>query len=350
MSNMANQTVSQARSFKENPRHYPRKFQVGIYNAFSTRLPYKPLPKNPKKILVQSQEKIGDAILLLPTIGGLKKLFPGAVINVLCSRKNEPIFNAIPVVEKTLVYRSGRRFWHDLTTNQYDLFYNPKDHPSITAFKIAKVVNAGVKVSLAHPRHEKHYNHGLTVTKLRRILEKNGAILQAYRFGSKIESFFPKLDHGVGKNKNEISINLSAGSEARKWSFQNWVEMIELFLGLNSELRFNIFTQGNEAETGKKIASKFGLLIALFSDLTSILDAGQIIQKSSILVSPDTAMIHVADAVGTPVVGLYSGDERNVERYRPYWVKHEVLQSKSLSIQAIPPIDVFNAATGLVQG
>jgi len=100
---MANPTVSQARSFQENPRHYPRKLQVGIYNFFSKRIPYKPLPDNPKKILVQAQEKIGDAVLLFPTIGGLRKLFPASVIHLLCSRINEPLFQSIKEVEKTIV-------------------------------------------------------------------------------------------------------------------------------------------------------------------------------------------------------------------------------------------------------
>ena len=132
---MANPTVSQARSFQENPRHYPRKLQVGVYNFFSKRIPYKPLPANPKKILVQAQEKIGDAVLLFPTISGLRKLFPKSVIHLICSRINEPLFQSIKEVEKTMVYRSGRQFWNALKETKYDLFYNPKDHPSITAFK-----------------------------------------------------------------------------------------------------------------------------------------------------------------------------------------------------------------------
>ena len=169
---MANPTVSQARSFQENPRHYPRKLQVGVYNFFSKRIPYKPLPANPKKILVQAQEKIGDAVLLFPTISGLRKLFPESVIHLLCSKINEPLFQSIKEIEKTMVYRSGRQFWNALKETKYDLFYNPKDHPSITAFKISKNVRADVKVCIAHRRMEQHYNHGLTLNNTCRILEK----------------------------------------------------------------------------------------------------------------------------------------------------------------------------------
>ena len=119
---MANPTVSQARSFQENPRHYPRKLQVGVYNFFSKRIPYKPLPANPKKILVQAQEKIGDAVLLFPTISGLRNLFPESVIHLLCSRINEPLFQSIKEIEKTMVYRSGRQFWNALKETKYPPF------------------------------------------------------------------------------------------------------------------------------------------------------------------------------------------------------------------------------------
>ena len=58
-------------------------------------------------------------------------------------------------------------------------------------------------------------------------------------------------------------------------------------------------------------------------------------------------MVHVADAVGTAIVGLYSGDNQNVERYRPSWVKHRILQSNTLSIQQIEPSEVISAVKEL---
>ena len=339
---MASHTVSQARSFKENPRHYPRKFQVGIYNTFSKRLPYHPLPSNPHTILVQAQEKIGDAILLFPIIVGLKKLFSKSTIHMLCSSKNEPIFDIHKDVAKTMIYRSGRSFWQTLQETHYELFYNPKDHPSITGFKIAKYVRADVKVCIADPRQEQHYNYGLTVNQSQNILEKNGAILRAYDFGFAVEPSFPNVELSSPKEKNLISINLSAGSDSRKWSLDNWISLIDLIIKENEEMVINLFSYGKEVDQSQKIKERFNSPINL-CQIDSILDAGPNIQKSSLLITPDTAMVHVADAVGTPIVGLYSGDNRNVERYRPSWVKHRILQSNTLSIQQIEPSKVFSA-------
>jgi ADP-heptose:LPS heptosyltransferase len=297
-------------------------------------------------ILIQAQEKIGDAILIFPIIAGLKKMFPKSIIHILCSSKNEPIFQAHKDVEKTMIYRSGRRFWQTLQETQYDLFYNPKDHPSITGFKIARSVNAGVKVCIADRRQEQHYNYGLSLKFSQRILEFNGAILQAYSFGFNMEPFFPNVALSNPKEKNLISINLSAGSDSRKWSLNNWISLIDLIIKDNKKMFISLFSTGKEVAQSQKIKERFDSSINLCK-IDSILDAGPIIQKSSLLITPDTAMVHVADAVGTAIVGLYSGDNRNVERYRPSWVKHRILQSNTLSIQQIEPSEVISAVKEL---
>ena len=85
---MLNRTVSQARSFKQNPNHFPRKLNVRIYNALSRTQPKYPLPKTPKRILIQCQEKIGDGILVFPLLYGLNKIFPNLNIDLLCYKHN----------------------------------------------------------------------------------------------------------------------------------------------------------------------------------------------------------------------------------------------------------------------
>ena len=158
-----------------------------------------------------------------------------------------------------------------------------------------------------------------------------------------LNHFFPNTELNSPKNENQISINLSSGSELRKWSLENWITLIALVLKKNKHFRINLFVNGKDLHLAKQIEKQFSSAIKLIHPLYSILEAGPIIQNSNLLISPDTAMIHIADAVGTPMVGLFSGDDRNVRRYRPYWVKYKILQSSTLSIQDIEPNEVFNA-------
>ena len=98
----------------------------------------------------------------------------------------------------------------------------------------------------------------------------------------------------------------------------------------------------------KIIENKFGKSIKSFPQFNSILESSSIIQQSKMLISSDTAMIHLSDAAQTPVLGLFSADNRNVSRYKPFWVKNKIVQSDSLSIKNISPKRVFSEYNKLV--
>lgn len=67
------------------------------------------------------------------------------------------------------------------------------------------------------------------------------------------------------------------------------------------------------------------------------------IQRGDLLVSPDTALVHVAAAVGTPVIGLYPRDLRNRRLFAPYGVPSQLLGSDSTTLDSIQPQQVYQA-------
>jgi ADP-heptose:LPS heptosyltransferase len=66
------------------------------------------------------------------------------------------------------------------------------------------------------------------------------------------------------------------------------------------------------------------------------------------VITPDTGIIHMASAVGTPVVGLYVGGQAAAE-WRPFGVPYRVVTSpEDLSVAAIPPAEVMQGFEQLV--
>ena len=344
---MPKRIVSQARSFKENPNHYPRKLKVRIYNALTKKEPNYSLPKKLDKVLIQSQEKIGDGILLFPLIYGLKSIFKDCEIHVLCSKKNVNLFRKLSLVSQTLIYRSGKKFWKSLELNEYDLFYNPKDHPSITAFKIAKKVKAKVKVCIADNRQNQHYNYSLNDDHVKLVIEKNCLLLREYDPTIDIIPWIPQIERDKIINK-QICINISADSNYRIWPIENWIQLMDMILSDDPSIKINIISMDRDQAKSKIIENKFGKSIKSFPQFNSILESSSIIQQSKMLISSDTAVIHLSDAAQTPVLGLFSADNRNVSRYKPFWVKNKIVQSDSLSIKNINPKSVFSEYNKLV--
>ena len=344
---MPKRIVSQARSFKENPNHYLRKLKVRIYNALTKKEPNYSLPKKLDKVLIQSQEKIGDGILLFPLIYGLKSIFKDCEIHVLCSRKNVNLFRKLSLVSQTLIYRSGKNFWRSLALNEYDLFYNPKDHPSITAFKIAKKVKAKVKVCIADNRQNQHYNYPLNNDQVKLVIEKNCLLLREYDPTIDIIPWIPQIERDKIINK-QICINISADSNYRIWPIEKWISLIDMISSNDPEMRINVFSMNKDKSTSKILENKFGNIINNYPQFESILDSTSIIQKSKIFISSDTAMIHLSDAAQTPVLGLFSGDNNNLARYKPFWTINKIIQSDSLSIKNIDAARVFSEYKKLV--
>lgn len=341
---MPARTVSQTRSLRANPRHYPRKVLVMLYNSFTREVARKPLPGNPQSILIQAQEKLGDAVLLMPLLKALNTRFKKARIEVLCSRHNQYLFQAVPFIADTYVYPSElSHLKQKLAGKQYDLFYNPKDHPSITAFRVARFVQAEVTVCLSHPRHDRHYNFSLPNRGDVPVVEKNGELLKAYGVEFPLANYFPLPDVPDRTQKKRIALNLSSGGIHRKWPHKNWAELIQKLMNSERDLHLALFAMGEDQTMGEQLKQQFGSRIEYPLSSRNLLEAGTILRLCKMLISPDTALIHVSAAVGTPVVGLYTGDIRNQQRYQPWGVDHELVISSGLGLSDISPVEVKKA-------
>ena len=65
------------------------------------------------------------------------------------------------------------------------------------------------------------------------------------------------------------------------------------------------------------------------------------------LISLDTSLIHLASALGKPVLGLYNNDKLNHTRYSPYSTISESVFSKTEFIRDIEPSSIIDAYSKL---
>jgi heptosyltransferase-2 len=66
------------------------------------------------RLLVRSPNWVGDAVMSLPVLSGLARLFPQAEITVLAVRRVAPLFQGFPGVVEVIPYPSGRGKWQVL--------------------------------------------------------------------------------------------------------------------------------------------------------------------------------------------------------------------------------------------
>ena len=90
-----------------------------------------------------------------------------------------------------------------------------------------------------------------------------------------------------------------------------------------------------ESRDATKINSVFKEKIFYPLESPTLYHASGIINDSEMLLSVDTSLIHLAAALGKPVLGLYNNDKLNYTRYSPYNTISENVVSKTGFIRDI---------------
>ncbi len=311
------------------------------------------LPDRFGSILYIVQEKLGDGFLTLPFIYELHRNFPRVKISLIASKYNYKLFESLDFIEDLFIYRRDHStLFRQLQDRQYDIFFSPKDHPSMTILRMMKHINATFKAGLQHRHHDKHFNILLPNDPNMHIVEKNSLLITYYGIKfplkNKIdiidqmeENFQNKWDKIV--IKNNICINLSSGGLLRKLPTEKWTQIIDFIFQNNYSDKINLLAMPENAKDAKILKRKFPDKIQYPIPTENIYEAGVVIKNSSLLISPDTALVHVAAAVRTPIIGLYQNKGLNLNRFSPYQAKYEIVLSPDKELKNISVADITTA-------
>jgi ADP-heptose:LPS heptosyltransferase len=315
-----------------------RKLIIKIQNSIYKHVEKKKIPDSVSSIIILAQEKLGDAILLLPFLNGFNKRFPDAIIDLCCTHYNKKVFEGIPFIRNCISYRPFNfRFSKIIRSERYQILYNPKSGPSKTFHHLTNKINAEVKVCLDHKYNNPIYNYSLPNDNSKHIVEKYSELLHYYDDSSIVSNwlpeFFLKFPSNIN-NRKYIAINISAGNQSRKIPAEKWIKAIASILEINNT-NIALFASRKESRDAIKIKSVFKEKIFYPLESPTLYHASGIINDSEMLLSVDTSLIHLAAALGKPVLGLYNNDKLNYTRYSPYNTISENVVSKTGFIRDI---------------
>jgi ADP-heptose:LPS heptosyltransferase len=309
-----------------------------------------------KSMVILAQEKLGDAILLTPLIGMLKKSIPGVQIDVVTYGSNFGFFELDPNVSK--VHRGKRdyvKYFSTLKARRYDLLFSTKDHPSFTFLYQSRIIPARYRVGILHPMHHGFFNHLIPVDFHRHIIEKNCSLLDHLGVPYRHSDLRPYLPEGPVRplirtfseslaGRSAIGVNLSAGSADREWPLANWERLVS---------RINrpvvVFAMPGRFADKKRLESEYPNVLPA-PETETLYEAGEMLRRLKLLVSPDTSLIHAASCFDIPVAGLYRSDLVHLQRFYPYLVPHRLTVSKTRRVADIPVDEALKAVRELLNG
>lgn len=336
---------------------------VGNSQPVQIRVPV-PIFAPESRILLLRHDKLGDAIISIPLLRTLRKHFPKMQIDVLLSEHNfalaarlQQYANRCWKYEKSLL----KSLWliRQLRAARYDAVVDLMDNPSATSSVLIRLLDVSAigidkanAASYAYlvPMLDRQQTH---------IVERIAQLLLPFGIDPKQEWLgleYP-LPEALRKQAQErlgakqahfrVGINISAGDRWRYWGKDNFISFIKAFKARHSEAEVVVFAhyadQPDAEEIAKATASRVAPSVPTLDEFAAML------VECDLLLTPDTAVVHIAAAWQVPQVVLYSRVEGLPMVWLPYRAPHRALITAAESIAAISVDAVLEAAESLWQ-
>lgn len=270
-----------------------------------------------KRVIISRTDRIGDVILSLPTFASLKKSFPECQAMALVSDYTADVARSSPNVDEVIIYKTGESIisaMRKLKKAHSDaiLFLFPRFRLAAAAFLEGVPIRVGTAYRwYSFLFNKKVYEHRKDSVKSE--AEYNLALAEVLGCNEKIMDASLSVDktalESVDTFLNQaclsrfIVVHPGSGGSALEWGVENFRDVVKR---ITNELSQNVVATGTNSEHPicKKICEGIGNAINTAGRF-SLLEFIALISKADLFISNSTGPLHLAAAVGTPVIGIY---------------------------------------------
>jgi lipopolysaccharide heptosyltransferase II len=302
--------------------------------------------RHSRRILAMRLDNIGDVVMLSAALRELRAAAPGVRIDLLASPAGAGVAPMLPWIDevwtRSAVWQDASgampldsggeaRFIDELRARAYDAVFiftsfSQSPWPAAYACYLAGVPErfgeskefGGSLLTVAAPplpdsAHQAERNLALLeaagVDVVRRDLELS-VPEQARACATALLA-----RHGIGSEASFVLIAPGASCAARRYDGGRFAEAGRLLAGVTG---LQVVVAGAERERAlcAAVASQIGPSARAIAGETSVCELAAVIERASVAIVNDSGPMHIADAVRTPAVALYSGTELE-EQWRP---------------------------------
>jgi len=308
------------------------------------------------RILLVRVDRIGDALISTPTISKLREIYPAATIDILLGVKNAAVGPLLPDVDEQVVLRRGRLKGTigRLRLNHYDVVVNLHLNRSASASLISRLVRGRYLVT--YPEREGFSEHVVTltarllapfgVTPTGEQVTRNHPMRVTLPQESMVRARAVRSTLFDGNEPERcVFLNLSASDASRRWPAARWGRLAHHL----ADLGFHAVLCGGPGDEGLvPVALNAAEGAASVLPITeSYPDFAASLTMADVVVTTDGSSVHLASALGKPVVALYS-EARTAAAWGPWGVSKRTVSSPSGGLSALETSQVLSAIESLV--
>lgn len=302
-------------------------------------------PSRIRRVLVTKLRHHGDVLLASPVLGTLKRHLPEAQIDALVYHDTRDMLSEHPalcqlhLLTKRGPLREEWRLLRALRSRRYDLLVHLTS--SRRGAWLARILKPAVSVAPDHPGklYRRSFTHLYRQANARHMVECNLDALR--RIGLWPEESDKKLVLVAGADaerraeKHLPDLGLEAGKfilihPSSRWQFKCWPEqkVAELAIRLVERGFPLLFTSAPDAqETGmvQRVLARLPFPATSLAGRLTLKELAALMARARLFIGMDSAPMHIAAAVGTPVVALFGPSGANI--WGPWQVPARVITS-----------------------
>ncbi len=304
-------------------------------------------------ILIVKLSAIGDVIHALPSLTALRRLYPDAHITWVIEEVAADLIKNHPYLDEVLVSR--RKKWiKDICNRRFgsaikeikSFVKNLRQRHYDLAIDFHGLFKSSMIVFLSRSKRKIGYDSlqelsGLFLNeKISQDMNKHAVdrYLDFPRYlGAKTDNaefVLPPdmeaqakvkilLDKYSLEDKKFIAVNPIALWETKLWSNEKFAKLADL---MNDKLQMKVVITGSDKDTLDKITSSANNKIINLGGQTSLNELACLYKKARIVISTDSGPMHLAAAVGAPVIALFGPTDP--ARTGPYGAGHTIVRTE----------------------
>jgi heptosyltransferase I len=285
----------------------------------------------PKKLCILRLSAIGDVCNTISVVQAIQAHWPETEITWITGKIEAQLLAAVSninviIFDKNKGYSEYVRVWRLLRTYHFDALLHMQ-----YAIR-ASVLSLGIKAKYKLGFDAQRSQDGQTLfTNFKVPSPSSPHVLDGFcQFATSlgIPNFIPtwSLTYGddakqwaeqyLSATKRNLVIVPGASKSYKNWTVRGYVEVIQHAV----QSGLNVILAGSpaniEIELGQAIEHQLDVPIANLIGASTLMQMLALIDQADLIIAPDTGPTHMANAMGTPVIGLYA--HHNPARTGPY--------------------------------
>lgn len=279
-------------------------------------------PASPRRIALLRLSALGDLVLATPLVATLRRAFPEAELTWITTRTGQQLLDGLQgvrfrVVDKIRSPLGWWRFRREMAGERFDVILAAQ--ASLRSNLMLLAISGGHRIGFdrARARDFQRWFVDSTVTARDEHLADGflgfagamGVPESAWVRSGRIPLTTQDREGVLRWLPTEpfLAINPSASKMERNWNAAGYAE---LGRRVRKELGWSVVLTGggggDERRLADEVAAGIGTGVTDLVGKTTPRQLAAVLERARALLAPDTGPVHLANAVGTPVLGLYA--------------------------------------------